>query len=94
FVQRQLAASLRLLAEGGRDAFYKGQIAGDISRYMRASGGYLTREDFAGHQGNWDEPVSTDYHGYAVYQVPPNSQGFTALLALNILEHFNFGGIA
>ncbi|CQR53929.1 gamma-glutamyltransferase [Paenibacillus riograndensis] len=94
FVQRQLAASLRLLAEGGRDAFYKGQIAGDISRYMRASGGYLTREDFADHQGNWDEPVSTDYHGYAVYQVPPNSQGFTALLALNILEHYNFGGIA
>ncbi|OKP97303.1 gamma-glutamyltransferase [Paenibacillus sp. P46E] len=93
FVQKQLAATLRVLAEGGRDAFYKGKIADDISQYMRASGGYLTREDFAAHEGNWDEPISTDYRGHTVYQVPPNSQGFTALMALNILEHYNFGDI-
>lgn len=93
FVQKQLAASLRSLAEGGRDAFYKGEIAEEISRYMQASGGYLTREDFADHEGNWEEPVFTDYHGHRVYQVPPNSQGFTALMVLNILERYNFGDI-
>ncbi|AIQ56880.1 gamma-glutamyltransferase [Paenibacillus borealis] len=93
FVQRQLAGTLRTLAAGGRDAFYKGEIAEEISEYMRASGGYLTREDFADHHGNWEEPLSTDYHGHTVYQVPPNSQGFTALMALNILERYNFADI-
>ncbi|QUL56207.1 gamma-glutamyltransferase [Paenibacillus tritici] len=94
FVQRQLAGTLRTLAAGGRDAFYKGSIAEEISEYMLASGGYLTRDDFADHHGSWVEPLSTDYHGYTVYQVPPNSQGFTALMALNILEHYDFADIA
>ncbi|WP_042200158.1 gamma-glutamyltransferase [Paenibacillus camerounensis] len=93
FVQPQLARTLRALASGGRDAFYKGGIAQDISDYMLAAGGYLTREDFAGHYGEWTEPVSTEYHGYSVYQAPPNSQGFAALMALNILERFDFSSI-
>lgn len=93
FVQKQLARTLRTLAAGGRDAFYKGGIAEEISKDMLASGGYLTRDDFADHQGNWVEPISTDYHGHQVYQVPPNSQGFTALMALNILERFNLAEI-
>lgn len=90
FQQKQLAATLRRLAVGGRDSFYKGKIAEDICNYMLAAGGYLTRDDFADHQGNWVEPIHTDYHGHRVYQVPPNSQGFTGLMSLNILENFNF----
>ena len=93
FLQPQLAGTLRLLAADGRDAFYKGAIAQEISNYMRAAGGYLTRDDFADHHGEWVEPVSTDYHGHTVYQAPPNSQGFAALMALNILERFDFGKI-
>lgn len=93
FVQKQLARTLRTLAAGGRDAFYKGEIAKEISQYMRSSGGYLTHDDFADHQGNWVEPLSTEYHGHTVYQAPPNSQGFTALMTLNILERFNFADI-
>lgn len=93
FVQRQLADALRTLAAGGRDAFYKGGIAKEICRYMQAAGGYLTLDDFADHQGEWVEPVSTEYHGHTVYQAPPNSQGFTALMALNILERYDFGDI-
>ncbi|WP_419885999.1 gamma-glutamyltransferase [Paenibacillus sp. B-A-8] len=93
FQQTQLAVTLRTLAAGGRDAFYKGKIAEDICDYMLAAGGYLTRDDFADHQGDWGEPIHTEYHGHTVYQVPPNSQGFTGLMSLNLLEHFNFGEI-
>lgn len=93
FQQKQLAATLRILAAGGRDAFYKGKIAEDICDYMLVAGGYLTRDDFADHQGNWTEPIHTDYQGHTVYQVPPNSQGFTGLMSLNILEKFDFGAI-
>lgn len=93
FVQRQLAGTLRALAEGGRDVFYEGRIAGEIAAYMRAAGGYLTRQDFADHRGSWEEPVSTEYHGHTVYQAPPNSQGFSALMALNILERHDFNTI-
>ncbi|WP_025699069.1 gamma-glutamyltransferase, partial [Paenibacillus forsythiae] len=93
FVQKELARTLSILAAGGRDAFYKGEIAKAICDGMAESGGYLIREDFADHRGNWCDPVSTDYHGHTVYQAPPNSQGFAALMALNILERFDFSGI-
>ncbi|WP_150273042.1 gamma-glutamyltransferase [Paenibacillus tepidiphilus] len=93
FSQPQLARTLRHLAEGGRDAFYKGPIAEEISRFMLAEGGYLTREDFEDHHGEWTEPVFTDYHGLRVYQAPPNSQGFAALMTLNLLERFDFASI-
>lgn len=94
FVQPELARSLSLLAEGGRDAFYCGEIAERICRGLAASGGYLRPEDFAEHRGLWCEPVSTTYHGFTIYQAPPNSQGFAALMTLNILDHFDFGNIA
>ncbi|AHV96282.1 gamma-glutamyltransferase [Paenibacillus sabinae] len=93
FVQKDLARSLSILASGGRDAFYKGEIAGAICDGLAEAGGYLLREDFADHRGNWCEPISTDYHGYTVHQAPPNSQGFAALMALNILEKYDFSGI-
>ncbi|SET92354.1 gamma-glutamyltransferase [Paenibacillus sp. NFR01] len=93
FKQPQLAKTLQLLAAGGRDAFYKGEIAEEICRYLQTAGGYLIRDDFADHQGFWTEPVMTEYRGHSIYQAPPNSQGFTALMTMNILEHFDFTGI-
>ena len=75
FVQRDLAASLRAIAEHGRDAFYKGDIAERIASYLQGSGGLLTKEDFAEHSGEWVTPLMGSYRGHEVYQVPPNSQG-------------------
>ncbi len=89
FVQRELADTLSLIAKEGRTAFYEGEIAASITAELKQQGGILTREDFADHTGNWVEPISTDYRGYTVYQMPPNSQGFAALMALNILKNFD-----
>ncbi len=85
-VQKNLAKSLRTLARGGRDAFYKGEIARAIVDYCQKNGGFLTMEDFAAHQSTWVEPISTTYRGHTLYEFPPNTQGLTALLLLNILE--------
>ncbi len=84
-----LARSLRQLAEGGRDAFYRGPIAREIVRYSQESGGFLSLEDFAEHRSTWVEPIHTDYRGYEVYQIPPNGQGIGVLMLLNILEGFD-----
>lgn len=84
-----MAESLRLIADGGRDAFYKGPIAAEIDRFSRANGGYLTADDFAAHTSDWIEPVSTTYRGYTVWELPPNGQGIAALQMLNILEPFD-----
>ncbi len=89
FRQKNLARTLRLLARGGRDVFYKGEIARAIVDYCQKNGGFLTMEDFAAHRSEWVEPISTDYRGYSVYECPPNGQGLTALLTLNILEGFD-----
>lgn len=89
FVQRDLAASLRAIAEHGRDAFYKGDIAERIASYLQGSGGLLTKEDFAEHSGEWVTPLKGSYRGHEVYQVPPNSQGFVALMALQMLENYD-----
>lgn len=93
FVQTQLGHSLQKIAAGGRDAFYKGELAQEIDCYMKRAGGYLTAEDFANHRGEWSAPIATTYHDYTVYEVPPNSQGFCALETLNILENFDFSSI-
>ncbi|WP_379969783.1 gamma-glutamyltransferase [Ectobacillus sp. sgz5001026] len=93
FVQSQLANTLRVLAKEGRDAFYKGSIAEEIASFLKEHGGYLIRDDFADHYGNWVDPISTSYHDYTMYQVPPNSQGFSALMTLNILENYDFSSI-
>jgi gamma-glutamyltranspeptidase/glutathione hydrolase len=84
-----LADTLARIAEGGRDAFYQGDIAQRIEKYMRANGGYLTAADLAAHHSEWVEPVSTNYRGYDVWELPPNTQGVAALEMLNILEHYD-----
>ncbi|WP_141430906.1 gamma-glutamyltransferase [Bacillus sp. 03113] len=93
FVQENLANTLKTLALKGRDEFYKGELADLIVSSLQEKGGLLTKEDFADHKGNWSEPLSTTYRGYKMYQVPPNSQGFTGLMALNILENFDLASI-
>lgn len=81
-----LAKALRLIQREGRDAFYRGDIAAAIVDKIRAGGGVMTLEDLAEFQSEWIEPVSTRYHGFDVYQLPPPGQGFAALEMLNILE--------
>ncbi len=85
----ELAASYRLIANQGRDAFYLGSIAEEIDRFSRANGGYLTAADLAAHTSEWVEPVSTTYRGYSVWELPPNGQGIAALQMLNLLEPFD-----
>ena len=86
FTQKNLARTLRALAQGGRDAFYRGEIAGAIVEYCRAHGGFLSMQDFASHRSEWVEPISTTYRGHTLFELPPNGQGLTALLVLNMLE--------
>ena len=81
-----LARTLRLIGEQGRDVFYKGEIADQIDAFMQANGGYLRKADFEAHRSEWVEPVSTNYRGYDVYELPGNTQGMVALQMLNILE--------
>ena len=88
-----LADTLQTIANGGRDAFYKGKIAHTIADYMKANGGFLSYEDLAGHKGEWVEPVSTTYRGYQVWELPPNGQGIATLQMLNILEGYDFSKI-
>lgn len=85
-VLKNLARTYRTLAAGGRDAFYRGPIAKAIVDYAQQNGGFLTMEDFAGQRSEWVEPISTTYRGHTLYEIPPNGQGLTALLALNMLE--------
>jgi gamma-glutamyltranspeptidase/glutathione hydrolase len=82
----RLAASYRLLAERGPDAFYLGPIAEQIVAFSERNGGYFSLRDFAEHTSDWVEPVSTNYRGYDVWELPPNGQGIAALEMLNILE--------
>ena len=89
FKNPDLAHTYALLAEKGRDAFYRGEIAAKIDAFMRANGGWLRQEDFAQHTSTWVEPVSTNYRGVDVYELPPNGQGIAALQMLNILEGFD-----
>ena len=87
-----LANTLQALADDGRDAFYKGDIAHIIGDYMAEHGGFLSCEDMAAHSGEWVEPVSTSYRGVDVWQLPPNGQGIAALQILNILEGYDLAG--
>ena len=93
FVQKNLARTLRTLASGGREAFYRGEIARAIVDYCQKNGGYLTMEDLAEHKSTWVEPISTTYRGYTLNEFPPNNQGLTALLLLNILEGIDLKGM-
>jgi gamma-glutamyltranspeptidase/glutathione hydrolase len=84
-----LAASLELIATGGRDAFYKGPIAAAIVAEMKTRDGLFALRDFAEHTSDWVDPISTSYRGHDVYELPPNTQGFVVLEMLNLLEGFD-----
>lgn len=94
FRQTNLARTFRVLASGGRDAFYKGEIAKEIADYCQKNGGFITLADLAAQKSEWVEPISTNYRGYTVFEIPPNGQGLTALLALNILEGFDLASLS
>jgi gamma-glutamyltranspeptidase/glutathione hydrolase len=84
-----LARTLRLIAEEGRDAFYEGAIAKDIVQHLAKRGGLLTEEDFTATEASWVEPIGTEFAGAEILEIPPNGQGITALIALNILKRFD-----
>lgn len=84
-----LAKSYRLIAEQGRDAFYRGEIAKSIVACSEREGGYFTLRDFEEHTSDWVEPISTNYRGYDIWQLPPNGQGLSVLQILNILEGYD-----
>jgi len=86
FRNPDLGKALRLIQREGRDAFYKGDIARAIVERIQAGGGVMTREDMALFQSRWEEPISTNYHGYDIFQMPPPGQGWAALHMLNVLE--------
>jgi gamma-glutamyltranspeptidase/glutathione hydrolase len=88
-----LAHTLELLVKGGRDAFYKGPVADSIEKTVHAEGGFLSREDMAAHHSEWVEPISTNYRGYDVWELPPNTHGLAVLEMLNILENFDIRGM-
>jgi len=85
-----LANTYRLLAEKGRDEYYKGSIARAIASFLREQGGFLSLDDLATHHSEWIDPVSVNYRGYDVWELPPNGQGIAALQMLNILEGYEF----
>ncbi len=89
FRNPDLARTFETIAKGGRNAFYKGIIAKKIDAYFRRIGGDLRYEDFAAHNGEWVEPVSVNYRGYDVYELPPNTQGVAALEMLQILKGYD-----
>ena len=88
-----LAATLRAIAEGGPDAFYSGPIAEAIVSTLQEQGGLMTLDDLKKHRSTWDEPIQTDYRGITVYECPPNGQGLTALIALNIAANFDLAAL-
>jgi gamma-glutamyltranspeptidase/glutathione hydrolase len=93
FRNPQLASTLRKIAKGGRDAFYQGEIARTIASFIQEQGGFLSYEDLASHTSEWVDPVSVNYRGYDVWELPPNGQGTAALQMLQILEGYDFDTI-
>jgi gamma-glutamyltranspeptidase/glutathione hydrolase len=89
FKNLALANTLRLIGEKGRDAFYKGEIAEKIDKFMQENGGFLRKVDFEKHTSTWVDPASVNYRGYDVFELPPNGQGIAALQILNILQGFD-----
>ena len=93
FKNPALADTLEKIAAGGRDAFYEGDIAETIASYIDEQGGFLSYDDLASHTSEWVEPVSTNYRGYDLWELPPNGQGIAALQILNMLENYNIRGM-
>jgi gamma-glutamyltranspeptidase/glutathione hydrolase len=88
-----LARTLRAVAEGGSEAFYRGEIGQKMAAFVQEQGGWLSTQDLASHTSDWDEPISTDYRGVTCWECPPNGQGIAALAALNIIEGFDVKGM-
>ncbi|MEM8528822.1 MAG: gamma-glutamyltransferase [Bacteroidota bacterium] len=93
FKNPNLANTLQIIADKGREAFYKGEIAEAMVKYMKEQGGFLSMRDLAEHTSTWVEPVSTNYRGYDVWELPPNGQGIAALQMLNILEQHDIASM-
>ena len=93
FRNQRLANTYRQIAAGGRDVFYRGDVARGIHRYMAEQGGFLSYDDLAAHRSEWVDPVSTTYRGYEVWELPPNGQGIAVLQMLNILEEDDVGAM-
>jgi gamma-glutamyltranspeptidase / glutathione hydrolase len=93
FKNPQLATTLEKIVKGGRNEFYRGTIAHDIDAFMRKQGGFLSYDDLSRHHSEWVEPVSTNYRGYDVWELPPNGQGIAALQILNILEGYDLASM-
>jgi len=89
-----LARTLRLLADGGRDVFYQGEIAAQLARFFADEDGLVGPADLAAHRATWVEPIATEYRGFRLHEMPPSTQGVAALLALNILECFDVSALA
>ena len=89
--QPDLARSLRIIAERGRDGFYQGEIAEEIIRYSDSQDGLLSLDDLDAYRSEWVDPISSNYRGYDVFEIPPNGQGITTLMALNILAQTEIG---
>jgi gamma-glutamyltranspeptidase/glutathione hydrolase len=92
FRNQDLARTYRMIAQGGRDVFYEGDIARTIEAYFKRIGGWLTRADLAAHQSNWSEPAMTTYRGVGVHALAENTQGLATLQILNMLERFDIRG--
>ncbi len=88
-----LARTLRRIVEGGKDAFYQGEVAEGIAQVVQLAGGCLSVDDLADHSSTWEQPISTSYHGLRVWECPPNGQGLAALLGLNLLEGFDIASM-
>ena len=88
-----LVSTYEAIAQGGRDAFYRGEIARKIVAFSESNGGYFTMPDFADHSSVWVEPVTSSYRGYDVWEIPPNSSGIVALMMLNILEGYDIASM-
>lgn len=88
-----LARTLRAVAEGGKQAFYQGEIAEAIVEVLQGAGGCMAADDLAAHASTWETPASVTFGNFRVYECPPNGQGITALLALNLLEGFDLAGL-
>ncbi|QQK78775.1 gamma-glutamyltransferase [Salicibibacter cibi] len=93
FVQPDLAWSFKQIARDGRKAFYEGVIADKIIASLEKHGGLLVKKDFEDHQVDWEDPISTNYRGYDVYQVKPNTQGIAVLMMFNMLESYDMTSI-
>lgn len=93
FRNKDLAGTYKKIVRDGIEAFYEGEICETIVDYCRRNGGFLSQRDFRDHTTTWVEPISSNYRGYTIYELPPNGQGVTALEMLNILEGYDISNL-